>query len=261
MLSVLPARSVVCVCDLPYGRTAAKWDKAIPAAPMWRELQRLTAPGRAVVLFGQQPFSSLLVTSQLRAFRCAWVWEKRLVTNGLNAKKAPLRVTEDVLVFSFGPHLYEPQMRPFVNPAKRFKQARTEVNPDTVDGARRGTYLREPNSHRDAYPTNLLPIPALSRHDPERRYKHPTQKPVSLLRYLIRTYSAPGDVILDFACGSGTAGEAALLEGRDFVGIENDTRWFEVTQQRLAEVEQLRAGALHPVMNHRVSAPLFRELV
>lgn len=155
ILSALPARSFVCICDVPYGRTAAKWDKAVPAVPMWRELKRVAAPGRAIVLFGQQPFSSLLVTSNLKAFRCEWVWEKRLVTNGLNAKRAPLRVTENVMVFSFGPHLYEPQMRPFVAPAKRFKRPRIEVNPETVDGARRGTYHREPNCHREAYPTGF----------------------------------------------------------------------------------------------------------
>jgi hypothetical protein len=261
VLSALPARSFVCICDLPYGCTAAKWDRAIPAVPLWRELKRVTAPGRATVLFGQQPFSSLLVVSNLAGFRHDWVWDKRSVTNGANCARAPLKAFESVLVFSEGQYLYSPQMRPFEPSTNKHRRARVETNPDTVDRAKRSQYVRDGNAHRLAYPTNVIRIPALGRHDPERRYKHPTQKPVALSRYLIRTYSAPGDVILDFACGSGTAGEAALLEGRDFVGVEKDARWFEVTQQRLAQVEQLRAGAPLPALKHRVSAPVQQRLI
>jgi hypothetical protein len=257
VMSHLPARTAVCITDLPYGRTAAKWDKAIPAVPMWRELKRVSVPGRAVVLFGQQPFSSLLVTSNLKGFRYGWVWDKRLVTNGVNCRRMPLKAAEDILVFSDATHLYTPQMQPFAPGTHRRHLPRVETNPETVDRARRSQYLREGNAHRLAYPTNMIRIPALGRRDPERAYKHPTQKPVALLRYLIRTYSAPGDVILDFSCGSGTSGEAALLEGRHFVGIDSAREWVEVTEQRLAQVEQ-RVGEHRDASADKVGALTWR---
>jgi site-specific DNA-methyltransferase (adenine-specific) len=220
----LPDNSAdACITDPPYGKTECKWDAAIPFAPMWRELRRVVKPAGAIVLFASQPFTSLLIASNLREYKYSWVWEKSNATGFLNAKKQPLRTTEDICVFYRAQPTYNPQWgegRPykFVRRISETENYRSKSRPTAAvsDGRR--------------YPRTALRFAS-----PNLAGKvHPTQKPLELLRYLVRTYTYPGDTVLDFTMGSGTAGVACAEEGRDFVGVERDGNYFALASARIA---------------------------
>ena len=230
----IPDRSVDMVCtDPPYGTTACKWDSVIPFEPMWAQLKRITKPNGAIVLMASQPFTSALVMSNVAMFKYCWVWDKvNRPTGHLNAKKQPLRQTEDVIVFYRDQAHYNPQMtqgKPYVaTGSKKSENYGSQVKSTTkcTDGMR--------------YPRNLIHISADERGTVGRI--HPTQKPVALMEYLIRTYTNPGETVLDFTMGSGTTGVAAANTGRKFIGIERDPGYFDVAVKRIREaVEQATA--------------------
>ena len=210
--------------DPPYGTTQCKWDSVIPFEPMWEQLKRVTKKNSAIVMTASQPFTSALVMSNVKMFKYCWVWDKvNRPTGHLNAKKMPMRQTEDVSVFYAKPTTYNPQMslgRPYSATGSKKSQnygAQVKTTTKCVDGMR--------------YPRDLLQIPADERGTVGRI--HPTQKPVALMEYLIKTYTNEGETILDFTMGSGTTGVAAKNLGRGFIGIELDETYFNIAKQRI----------------------------
>lgn len=217
--------------DLPYGSTQNAWDAVIPFEPMWNEVWRVCRG--AAVFTAIQPFSSALVMSQLQHFRHEWVWEKNKVTGHLNAKKAPMRAHEVALVFSQSPPFYEPQMTVGHSPMNAYVQ--------TSNGSNYGSTKRPAGGgSTERYPRSVQQFNVVNNDSPERI--HPTQKPVQWMQYLIQTYSRPGDLVLDFAMGSGTTGVAALRAGRRFIGIELNPEYAAAAADRISVAESEMNG-------------------
>jgi site-specific DNA-methyltransferase (adenine-specific) len=214
LMKSIPDKSVdLILCDLPYGTTQNKWDSIIPLEPLWQQYKRICKG--TIVLTASQPFTSILTCSNLGNFKYSWVWEKGAATGHLNAKRMPMKLHEDVLVFGDGP--YSPQgLQPFGKIVKR-------GNNGTNFGKSGTENLQEFTN----YPRSILRYPA------EGKSIHPTQKPVALMEYLIRTYTNEGDMVMDNCFGSGTTGIACINTGRRFIGIEKDETYFAKAQERI----------------------------
>ena len=212
------------LCDLPYGTTQNKWDAVIPFDQLWAEYRRVCRG--AIVLTAAQPFTSALVMSNPALFKYQWVWEKSRPTGHMNAKKQPLRNHEDVLVFYESQPTYNPQFGKG-KPNHVNSKPKVKSNSDNY-GAQ--YEVREEVTDRK-YPKTVIQFPVLSPTD----VVHPTQKPVALMEYLIRTYTNPGDTVLDNTMGSGTTGVACANTGREFIGIERDPEYFKIASQRIEE--------------------------
>lgn len=228
ILPTLEAGSVnAIITDLPYQQTACAWDSVIPFAPMWEQVKRVLKPHGIFVTTASQPFTSALVMSNPKWFRYCWVWDKvNRYTGYANANKMPLRRHDDICVFY--------AQLPTFN-----KQYRTGKPYKTFSGGNMGKHLGRTgltNRHveNDGDHHNPCSIIEVSAKTPEQGL-HPTQKPVALFAYLIRTYTNPGDTVMDFCMGSGTTGVAAIKEGRSFVGIERDPGYFAIAQRRLED--------------------------
>lgn len=227
----LPAASVDMVaCDLPYGMTSCGWDSVIPFDLLWSEYRRITKPSAAIVLTAAQPFTTAIIASNFDMFRYCWYWNKSKVTGFANAKKQPLRCVEDCVVFYKSPPTYNPQGLTRVNKTVKGSSGaggRTLQGDNIGNGKgalRSGAaYLQE----FTGYPRQVLEIPS------EGSTVHPTQKPVALMDYLIRTYTNEGDLVLDNTMGSGTTGVAAVKSGRRFIGIERDPAYFAIAWDRV----------------------------
>lgn len=216
------------LCDLPYGVTAQnKWDQIIPVALLWEEYKRVIKPNGAIVLTATQPFASLLIGSNPKMFRYDLIWVKNNVTGFLNAKKMPLRQHESVLVFYEKLPVYNPQMSHGHNPVHAFTKL-------TSDGSNYGKTKPKLSGggSTSRYPTSVINIPVINNDDSEKT--HPTQKPVALFEYLIRTYSNEGELILDNCIGSGTTAIACLNSKRRYIGIEMDATYVDVARRRVA---------------------------
>jgi DNA modification methylase len=224
MMRGMPDGSVdMILADPPYGTTACKWDSIIPLEPMWEQLKRVIKQNGAIVLFGSQPFTSILVTSNMTDFRYSLVWDKVQPVGHLNAKKMPLRQHEDILVF--GGRVYNPQMVP------RDKPRTDKTNGKEYSNSGRqayGTYKRTGGTWTHYYPRSIIKVS-----NADQRKNHPTQKPVALMEYLIKTYTNEGETVLDFTMGSGTTGVAAKNLNRNFIGIELDPDYFKIAQARI----------------------------
>jgi site-specific DNA-methyltransferase (adenine-specific) len=223
-----PASVDMILCDLPYGVTSCNWDSVIPFAPMWAAFKRIVKPRAAIVLTASQPFTSALVMSNPKWFKYAWVWDKGNSTGHLNANIMPLRRHEDVLVFADGTPDYYPVMTAYDKP--RIVNAGRK---QTVGGDGSSTYgKRETGISRlayERYPTSILYFAIGDRS----LIVHPTQKPVALFRYLIRTYTRPGDLVVDPCVGSGTTALAARAEGRNYIVGDSSAEYCEVARKRL----------------------------
>ena len=217
------------ITDLPYGTTACAWDSVIPFEPLWEQFKRVTKPNAAIVLFCCQPFTSALVMSNPKHYKHHWIWLKNRGTGFQVAKYRPMMQTEDIIVFNNRETFtYNPQMIKLDKPYyARNASGSNGTNPlaNFNDG---GKMVSE------KYPTNVLPFDKVD----EQEVKHPTQKPVDLLRYLILTYSNEGDTILDATIGSGTTAVAALMEKRHFIGFETNKEYFDIAQGRIDEVKR-----------------------
>ena len=209
--------------DPPYGTTACKWDSVIPFEPMWEQLNRIIKKNGAIVLFGSEPFSSLLRVSNLKMFKYDWIWEMDNGTGFLNAKKQPLKVVETISVFYKSQCSYNPQMRLGYKPYKTTHGATKTENYGKQTGA-----ISVSNGER--YPLNLIKFPR----DKTNKI-HPTQKPVALLEYLIKTYTQENEVVLDFTMGSGSTGVACINTNRKFIGIEKVDKYFEFAEKRIKD--------------------------
>ena len=228
-LEVLPtlSRFDAVVTDPPYGTTQCDWDAVIPFAAMWGALSTCTGPDTPVLLFGIEPFSSLLRASNLRRFKYDWIWDKPKATGFLNAKKQPLRGHEIVSVFYERQPLYRPQMTKGVRKQTfRGKHLQTDVY-----GEMRGDYAYDSDQR---YPNSVITFSS----DTQNSNYHPTQKPVALLEDLIETYTAPGRTVLDFTMGSGTTLVACQRLGRAGTGIEIDPEYWTVTCERVHKAWQ-----------------------
>lgn len=222
------------VTDPPYGTTRCNWDVAIPFTEMWSAIDHVVERGTAVALCGAEPFSSLLRASRLPQFKFDWIWYKQKGTGFLNAKKQPLRKHEIISVFADGPVFYSPQKTTGHERKKTFRGKHLQTD---VYGKMSGDYYYDST---ERYPGTVLTFSS----DTQNSSLHPTQKPVDLMRYLVRTHCPEGGTVLDFTMGSGTTGVAALLEGRDFIGVENDPAMFEVACGRLRVAAGIDAGPL-----------------
>ncbi|PQM29383.1 site-specific DNA-methyltransferase [Sphingopyxis lindanitolerans] len=224
-MEVLPRLDVVdaVIADLPYGTTQNKWDCALPLGDLWRQYRRL-AP--LVVLTSQGGFTAELICSNRAGFKYKMVWEKSKATNFLNAKKQPLRKHEDICVFGRG--AYNPQMQP----GKPYNKG---VRKDQLTGSYGDFAPVKVASMGERYPTDVIYFPTAESEGP---VVHGTQKPLALMRYLVRTFTNPGHTILDNAMGSGTTGVAALAEGRKFIGIERDPVFFHLACRRIEEAHR-----------------------
>ena len=221
------------ICDLPYGTTACKWDAIIPFEPLWEQYHRVCKPNAAIVLFAGEPFTSLLIMSNLKEYRQKLTWLKTRPTNVFNAKKQFMNWTEDICIFYGKLPTFHPQMRT----DGQFTGAKVQhCNHDRSTGTLGSTgekagYVHEGNGGQ-FYPKTVLEYSNV--HNGGTGI-HPTQKPVELIRYLIRTYSNPGDVILDNTIGSGTTAIAAIRERRHWLGFELNKEYFDKAQERIAE--------------------------
>lgn len=210
------------ICDPPYGTTACEWDKILDFNEMWPRLLKLIKPTGSIVLFGAQPFTAKLINSKSDLFRYEYIWEKSRATNFLNAKKMPMRKHENILVFYQKLCTYNPQGLIEVNQQIKGKRKKSGVYRETSSN----DYIK---THAN-YPHSILKFPSLS------NGVHPTQKPLDLMEFLVKTYTNEGETVLDFAMGSGSTGVAAVKNNRNFIGIELDKKYFEISKKRIEEV-------------------------
>lgn len=220
------------LCDLPYGTTACKWDSVIPFELLWDHYRRIAKPSAAIVLFGVEPFSSLLRASWLGGYKYDWYWNKRHGANFAQANKRPLKTIECISVFYSKPPVYIPQKSP--NP--KGVERRSNYTPSRQKPAFVGqvsTTLEFSNPGASYENDKLLPK-ALIEFGREYKPVHPTQKPVALMEYLIRTYTNEGETVLDNCMGSGTTGVACMNTGRKFIGIERDEDYFRIASERIS---------------------------
>ena len=221
------------LCDLPYGTTNCAWDSVIPFAPLWENWHRVCKEDAAVVLFCQFPFAGKVFSSNESEFRYEWIWEKDRATGFLNANKMPMKAHENLLVFYRKMPNYHPQWS-YGKPYRSFRGKRTVA----VYG-QFGEAKTESDGRR--YPRDILSFRRVGVIDEN---LHPTQKPVALLEYLIKTYTDAGETVLDNTMGSGSTGVACVNTGRSFIGIEKDDRYFEVARKRIEDAERERKGSL-----------------
>jgi site-specific DNA-methyltransferase (adenine-specific) len=213
--------------DLPYNVIQCKWDSMLPLAPMWEQYKRIVKDRGTIVLFGVEPFSSKLRVSNLKMYKYDWIWKRDNVTGHLNAKKMPMRLCENISVFSTKQCIYNPQLK-----AKNIKNIRPATT-KRKNIEHYGTMNKE--SKRvipgdTGYPNELLVFKGNSRNKAK---LHPSQKPMLLFAYLIKTYTNPGMLILDSCIGSGTTAMAAMYTGRNFIGIEKEEKYFRTTKARI----------------------------
>lgn len=214
------------ITDPPYGTTACKWDSVIDSEQMWERLNKLIKPNGAIVLFGSEPFSSALRMSNIKNYKYDWVWIKEQGTGFLNSKKQPLKNNEQISVFYKKQPHYNPQMRKGFKPYKTKKGGLTEnYRKDSVSEV-------VTVSDEERYPLNTLTFTR------DKLKKHPTQKPVALMEYLIKTYTNENELVLDFTMGSGTTGVACKNLNRDFIGIEMDDKYFDIAKDRIENIKE-----------------------
>jgi len=217
------------LCDLPYGTTACKWDTIIPFEPLWEQYKRIIKDNGAIVLTASQPLTSALVMSNIKMFKYEWIWEKSIGANPLLCKKQPMKYHENILVFANGKTIYNPQMTKGKMRDKRPKMFGNKKD-ENWGGAMREIKGIE-NINDDYYPRSYQ---YFSNAD-QKNKTHPTQKPVALFEYLIKTYTNEGDTVLDNCMGSGTSGVACGNLNRNFIGIELDLEYFKIAEKRINE--------------------------
>lgn len=222
----IPNQSIdMILCDLPYGTTKNKWDSVIDLNALWEQYCRIIKDNGAIVLFAQTPFDKVLGSSNLKMLKYEWIWEKTQATGHLNAKKMPMKAHENILVFYKKPPTYNPQKT--TGHERKVSKAEHKVNSKKTTNW--GEYGLTTYDSTERYPRDVLKFPK----DIQKSALHPTQKPVALLQYLIRTYTNEGNVVLDNTMGSGSTGVAAVLSNREFIGIELDVTYFDIAKQRI----------------------------
>ena len=220
IMKSIPDKSIdMCLTDPPYGTTACKWDIIIPFEPMWNELKRITKDNGAICLFGSEPFSSHLRMSNLKMFKYDWVWLKSNGGGFLNANRQPLKRHELISVYAAKQSFYSPQK----TVGRKYTCTRASAGETTQDQTVAGWITKNDGTR---FPLSYQKFSSETG-------LHPTQKPVALLEYLIKTYTLEGDMVLDFTMGSGSTGVACKNLNRKFIGIEKDDKYFEIAKNRI----------------------------
>lgn len=219
----IPSESVdMILTDPPYGITRCKWDKVQPFELMWEQYKRIIKPNGCIAIFAGEPFSSALVQSNLKMYRYELIWQKNMASDFLNANHKPLKIHDKIQIFYRTSPTYHPQKTTGEPYKRRGAATRTKCYGKVYSYEAKGESC-------DRFPTTVIRFPI-------ERGLHPTQKPVSLLAWLIRTYTDAGDTVLDSFMGSGSTGVACLQEGRRFIGIEKEQKYFDVAKERVAEI-------------------------
>lgn len=243
----IPQNSIDCViCDLPFGTTSCKWDAVIPFDELWAQYKRIVKPNGAIVLFGSQPFTTSLIASNMGDFRESLVWLKNKSPSGLQSGKRHQKLHEDIIVFSkSGSYTFNPQKwvvtdKQFLTQRKTYEILEEENN---IIGAKvKGRMRHKDDGMRDPISVMAYKVPYTPKK--ESRVKngdyrmHPTQKPLELIRYLVRTYSNEGETVLDNCMGSGTTAIACMAEKRNFLGFELDSKYFDIASRRIADYKR-----------------------
>ena len=215
------------ITDPPYGTTACKWDSVIPFEPMWEQLKRIIKPNGAIVLFGGEPFSSALRISNIKEYKYDLYWQKQKPVNFLQLKRRFGKTTENIIIFYLKQCTYNPQ-KTIINDNKKVKNKIQKGKGDSITSAI-GFVARNYKDDGTRYPIDILKFKRVD----ESKIIHPTQKPVALLEYLIKTYTQENDTVLDFTMGSGTTGVACKNLNRNFIGIELDSKYFAIAESRI----------------------------
>lgn len=224
--------------DPPYGTTACKWDSIIPLEPMWRELNRLIKVNGTIVMMASQPFTTVLISSNMKMFKYCWIWDKIHGSNFLNLKNRPWKNHEDIVVFSQAANFTFNPILAMRSEKSLIRTSENEVNPHTKGRngmvQHYGSFIKGSTpilKGGKKHPIDIIQFTSVGkgRHD----YKHPTKKPVKLMEYLIKTYTNENETVLDFAMGSGTTGVACKQLNRDFIGIEIDEKYFRIAESRI----------------------------
>ena len=252
IMKALPNESIdMILCDLPYGTTQNKWDSIIPLDDLWEQYNRIIKPNGAIVLTSQGVFTAQLIVSQPKIFKYKWVWEKSKPTNFLNSKKQPLRKHEDICVFYKKQPVYNPQMT-------QGEPYNKGVRKNQLSGSYGNFQPVVVSSNGERYPTDIIYVKTA---ESEGEVLHPTQKPVELGRYLIRTYTNQGDIVLDNTFGSGSFLVAALLEGRNFIGIEKneDVALFKKEKIDYMDVAKRRLFLTWECLDKKLKTSILKE--
>lgn len=227
LMKNIPDKSVdMILCDLPYGTTRNKWDSIIPLDKLWKQYERVIKDNGCIALFAQTPFDKVLGASNLKLLKYEWIWHKNKATGFLNAKKMPLKEHENILVFYKKLPIYNPQglikkEKPTVNKGNRGKKK------EGAGGTNYGKATKDSLQEYENYPKDILNFNVVM------NPSHPTQKPVELLEYFIKTYTNEGETVLDNCMGSGSTGVACQNTNRNFIGFELDEKYFEIAKERL----------------------------
>lgn len=221
------------LCDLPYGVSKCKWDSRVPLDLLWAQYANIIKPNGIIVLTAVQPFTSMLVLSNLKMFKEEWIWEKSSATGHLNAKKKPMRAHESILVF----YKKQPTYNPQITHGHPLKTSNTSRNQTDLYGSY-GKFTRYSSTQR--YPRTVLRFAS----DKQKSALHPTQKPVLLFEYLIKTYTNEGDLVLDNCCGSGTTGVACINTNRNFILIEKEAKYVDISERRIKEAFSIKQKSL-----------------
>jgi len=229
----IPDKSIdMILCDLPYGTTACKWDTIIPFEPLWAQYKRVIKDNGAIVLTASQPFTSALVMSNVKWFKCEWIWRKHKGTNIYGVKREPLKIHESCILFAKNKYTYNPQM----TEGKPYKQ-RGSHNIGKSDGLiianKKVGYAKDFDSSK-RYP---ISVQEFSNHNQKDNSFHPTQKPVALFEYLIKTYTNEGDLVLDNCAGSGTTAIACINTKRKYILIEKELEYIDIINKRLSSLQ------------------------
>lgn len=228
LMKDIPEGSVDCIiADLPYGTTENDYDKIIPFEPLWEQYNRIIKDNGAIVLFSQQPFTSLLVNSNTKMFRYEWIWQKTKSTGFMNAKKMPLKSHENILVFYKKMPTYNPQGITTNVAIKAGRSRKGNSRNYGKTGCGNPDYIQTTSN----YPKDIIQFGNPS----NKGHLHPNQKPIALLEYLVKTYTNEGDVVLDNCMGSGSTGVACVNTNRNFIGIELDKHYFDIAKKRITE--------------------------
>jgi site-specific DNA-methyltransferase (adenine-specific) len=231
VMKKLPDKSIdMILCDLPYGTTQNKWDSIIPLDKLWEHYDRIIKDNGCIALFAQTPFDKVLGSSNLKLLKYEWIWEKNKATGFLNSKKMPLKAHENVLIFYKSLPVYSPQglvkkTKPTINKGNRGKKEQG------AGGTNYGKATKDSAQKYENYPRDVLQFGVVM------KPTHPTEKPVDLCEYFIRTYTDEGDLVLDNCIGSGTTAIAALNTGRFFIGIEKEPKYVEIARKRVEQAQ------------------------
>jgi len=229
LMWLIPDKSIdLILCDLPYGTTKCKWDSVVDLVRLWEHYERIIKDDGAIVLFAQTPFDKVLGASNLKLLRYEWIWEKTSATGHLNAKKCPMKAHENILVFYKNKPTYNPQKTE--GHKRKVSKSEHKINCIESEVYNKGQKLTSYDS-TERYPRSVLKFAS----DKQKSKLHPTQKPLALVDYLVKTYSNVGDLILDNTCGSGTTAIACIDNERNYILMDNDIHWVNVSLKRIDE--------------------------